>query len=105
MSGFFETIKRKPPSRAAKWVSLLCMAWCLYSGQIANQVLLTIGRVPHTIFLGACALATVRLFFRLVSKHEGIPDWEEVEVADVPSAQIAAREMLEAVREDPRHGR
>jgi hypothetical protein len=43
----------------------------------------------------------MRLFFLLVSKHEIIPDWEGVEVADVQSAQIAAREVLEALREDP----
>jgi hypothetical protein len=43
----------------------------------------------------------MRLFFLLVSKHEIIPDWEGVEVNDVQSAQIAAREVLEALREDP----
>jgi hypothetical protein len=40
-----------------------------------------------------------------VSKHEIIPDWEGVEVADVPSAQIATREVLEALREDPHFDR
>jgi hypothetical protein len=43
----------------------------------------------------------MRLYFPLVSKHEIIPDWEGVEVADVQSALVAAREVLEALREDP----
>jgi hypothetical protein len=43
----------------------------------------------------------MRLYFLSVSKHEIIPDWEGVEVADVPSALVAAREVLAVLREDP----
>jgi hypothetical protein len=50
-----------------------------------------------TLFPGT----VMRLFFVLVSKHDIIPDWKGVEVADVQSAQIAAREVLEDLREDP----